>query len=354
MTVRLSAQLTCATLFVTSLGAQQRVSPAGSTAAPTTSAAFVVPAWAFPTSPAPNQAPPVDSVTLLHVPQSARAFTMAQVRNGYDIPDWFPDSHPAMPAPVQFGTRPNGRACAFCHLANGSGRPENATLAGLPVEYLVKQVAAFRDGTRLSANPASNVNSMHLIAKSVADSDVTTAALYFSKLPLTRRNRVLEVSHVPKTRIEIMLFALDGAGTEPIDKRLVEVPNEWERHELRDPGLRYTTYVPIGALARGRRLATKGPAGTATACTTCHGPQLLGVGAIPPIAGRSPSNLLRQLINFRSGARHEDGSAPMQAVVNAMNIDDMVAVAAYAGSRAPTAGSAGKATANMATTAREP
>ena len=344
MTVRLSAQLTCATLFVTSLGAQQSVSPAASTTAPTASAPFVVPAWAFPTSIAPSPAPPADSVTPLHVPRSARAFTMAQVRNGYDIPDWFPDSHPAMPASVQFGTRPNGRACAFCHLANGSGRPENATLAGLPAEYISKQVAAFRDETRLSANPASNINGMHLIAKSVADSDVATAATYFASLRLTRPNRVVEVARVPKTRIEIMLFALDGAGTEPIDHRLVEVPNEWERHELRDPGVRYTTYVPIGALARGRRLATKGPAGTATACTTCHGPQLLGVGVIPPIAGRSPSNLLRQLINFRTGARHEDGSAPMQAVVNAMNIDDMVAAAAFAGSRAPTATTADKVT----------
>jgi cytochrome c553 len=247
-----------------------------------------------------------------------------------------------MPAPVQYGARPNGRACAYCHLANGSGRPENGTLAGLPAEYIAKQVAAFRDGSRLVANPASNVNSMHTIAKAVADSDVATAAAYFSALQLTRRNRVLEVARVPKTRIEIMLFALDGAGTEPIEGRLVEVPDEWERHELRDPGVHYTTYVPVGALARGRRLVTNGPAGAATACAKCHGPQLLGVGAIPPIAGRSPSNLLRQLINLRVGARHEDGSALMLPVVNALTIDDMVAVAAYVGSRAPSAATAAK------------
>jgi cytochrome c553 len=103
--------------------------------------------------------------------------------------------------------------------------------------------------------------------------------------------------------------------------------------------------VPVGALAHGRRIATNGPAGAATACAKCHGPQLLGVGVIPPIAGRSPSNLLRQLINFRVGTRHEEGSAPMQAVVNALTIDDMVAVAAYVGSRAPSAVTATKATA---------
>jgi cytochrome c553 len=348
VTVRLPTLLTAATLFASALEAQQRTPPAttspaaaatAAATAPHTLAPFVVPTWAFPTSAPPNPLPPIDSVTPLRVPNSARSFTMAQVRNGFDIPDWFPDSHPKMPAAVQYGSRPNGRACAYCHLANGSGRPENGTLAGLPADYIVKQVAAFRDGTRLVANPASNVNSMHLVAKSVADSDVAAAAAYFSKLQLTRRNRVVEVDRAPRTRIEIMLFALDGAGTEPIAGRLIEVPNEFERHELRDPGVLYTTYVPRGALTRGRRVVTNGPAGAATACAKCHGPQLLGVGLVPPIAGRSPSNLLRQLINIRAGTRHDEGSAPMQAVVNAMTIDDMVAVAAWVGSRAPAAAS---------------
>ncbi len=56
---------------------------------------------------------------------------------------------------------------------------------------------------------------------------------------------------------------------------------------------------------------------------------------MPPIAGRSPSNLLRQLINFRTGVRHTDADVPMHAVVNALSLDDMIAAAAYAGSLAP-------------------
>lgn len=100
---------------------------------------------------------------------------------------------------------------------------------------------------------------------------------------------------------------------------------------------RHTTYVPVGSLARGRRLATQGPAGIATACATCHGPQLLGVGDVPPIAGRSPSNVLRQLINFRTRARKDSTAMPMYAVSDAMTIDDMVAVSAYIGSLPPSA-----------------
>lgn len=296
---------------------------------------FVVPAWAFPTSPAPNPAPKPDSVIKHRVPNSTREYTMREVGNAFDIPDWFPESHPAAPAPVRYGTRPTGRACGFCHLPDGQGRPENGTLAGLPVDYIVRQVRAFRDSSRLAANPVNRINSMHGIAAAVTDADVLTAAQYFSRLRLTRRNHVKEVTRVPKTRIEVMLYAYDGEGTEPLDGRLIEVPAEWERHELRDPTVEYTTYVPIGSLARGRRIVQQGPKGPATACATCHGPRLLGKDNVPPIAGRSPSNLLRQLMNFRTGLRRDSLSIAMAPVVETLSVRDMVALAAYVGSLSP-------------------
>lgn len=306
-----------------SLGAQSARAP------------FDVPAWAFPTSPAPSPAPKPDSVVRHRVPASTRSYTMKQVGNGFDIPDWFPNAHPAMPSSVQYGVAPNARGCGYCHLPDGQGRPENGTLAGLPADYIIRQVAAFKNGTRLSANPAQRTNSMHTLAKWVADSDVVSAARYFEALALTRRNRVVEVQQVPKTRIEVMLYAYSDAGTEPIDGRLIEVPQTFARHELRDPGVPYITYVPVGSIARGRRLATRGPAGPATSCAACHGADLLGKDAVPPIAGRSPSNLLRQLINFRTGARHDSASVTMAPVVETLTVQDMVALAAYAGSLAP-------------------
>jgi cytochrome c553 len=319
----LSAIVAGVSLACSSLGAQPLRPP------------FAVPAWAFPTLPAPSPAPKPDSVVLHRVPNSTRTYTMRQVANGFDIPDWFPEAHPPMPSSVQYGVAPNARACGFCHLPDGQGRPENGTLAGLPAEYTIRQVAAFKNGTRLTANPAINTNSMHTVAKWVADSDVVSAARYFETLTLSRRNRVVEVSRVPRTKIEGMLFAYAGAGTEPIDGRLIEVPEAFARHELRDPGVPYITYVPVGSIARGRRLATRGPAGPATSCMACHGADLLGKDAVPPIAGRSPSNILRQLINFRTGARHDSASVTMTPVVEKLTVSDMVALAAYAGSLAP-------------------
>lgn len=300
---------------------------------------FVVPAWAFPTSPPPPKGSPpavVDSITRHRVPNSPRRYTRPQVANAFDIPDWFPRQHPPMPAPVQYGVRPEGRACGFCHLPDGQGRPENGTLAGLPVEYAVRQVRAFRDGTRQSANPAAATGPMHTVARGFpSDDDIRAAARYYARLPLTRRNVVREVAQVPTTRIAGLLYAYAGTGTEPLAGRLIEVPESFERHELRDPWVRYTTYVPVGSVARGRRLATRGPAGSATSCAACHGPQLRGVGEVPPIAGRAPSNLLRQLINFRTRARRDSTAASMYAVVDSLTIDDMVALAAYVGSLSP-------------------
>jgi cytochrome c553 len=68
---------------------------------------------------------------------------------------------------------------------------------------------------------------------------------------------------------------------------------------------------------------------------TCHGPDLRGTALAPPIAGRSPSYLLRQLIAFRIGTRATVAGAPMAAVAAWLGLDEMIAVVAYAGSRPP-------------------
>jgi cytochrome c553 len=51
---------------------------------------------------------------------------------------------------------------------------------------------------------------------------------------------------------------------------------------------------------------------------------------VPPLAGRSPTYLLRQLMAFKTGDRAGVAGAPMQAVAAELQIPDMIAVAAYA------------------------
>jgi cytochrome c553 len=299
---------------------------------------FEVPSWAFPL-PAPVKAAPFDSVTLLHLPHSSRSFTAVQVRNSYDVPDWYPTSHRAMPNIVQHGRKPAIIACGFCHLPDGSGRPENAALAGLPAAYITQQVADIKSRARRSAwrGPYRPMDLMTAIADSLTDAEIAEAARYFSRASLKRRGQVVEATDIPRVSPALGLYVPSPeGGVEPLGQRLIEVAVNPEAHEMRDARAQYVAYVPPGSIARGRAIATRATTRDGVkACTGCHGPQLRGVALVPPIAGRSPSSILRQLIAFKTGARSAPASAPMRDVVSRLELDDMIAVAAYAGSRKP-------------------
>jgi len=106
------------------------------------------------------------------------------------------------------------------------------------------------------------------------------------------------------------------------------------RTELRDTRFGFVAYVPPGSIARGAVIASKGT-GKAKACEACHGLTLHGAGNIPPLAGRSPTYIVRQLILFRTGGRANDAAAPMRLEASHLTSQDMIAVAAYAASRKP-------------------
>jgi cytochrome c553 len=177
---------------------------------------------------------------------------------------------------------------------------------------------------------------MQLIADSVTDAEVEEAARYFARVRARRASRVVETDSVPRYMpLNGLSTLLAERGREPIAGRLVEVTTDLRRHELHDPMAEYVAYVPRGSIARGRTLSAGDARRGVKGCTSCHGADLRGTPLAPPLAGRSPSYMLRQLIAFRTGARNGATSAPMREVVAMMTIDDMVSAAAYAGSRAP-------------------
>ena len=315
---------------VTATGAQPPASAPAASVAP-----FEVPAWAFPLSTAPSR--PFDSVTMRRVPGSGASFTTAQAQNRFGVADWFPRGHAPMPDVVVKGRKPAVIACGFCHLPDGMGRPENAMLAGLPAEYILAQLGELRARTRGSASPTPYrlMVTMHTIADSLRDGEAEDAARYFSHLRGHRRSRVVEATEIPRVTAAVGLYerAKEG-GTEPLGRRLIEAPVDMARHELHDPRTEYIAWVPRGSLARGRALVTRGAEGV-TSCASCHGVRLQGAGTIPPIAGQSPSYVLRQLLAFRTGARSSVAGGPMRTVASMLSLDDMIAAAAYVGSREP-------------------
>jgi cytochrome c553 len=172
-------------------------------------------------------------------------------------------------------------------------------------------------------------------AKNITDGEIEQAAAYFSGLKPRAVIKVVETATVPKTRVAgWFLAALSGSETEPIAGRIIEVPEDLERFEMRDARSHFIAYVPPGSVEQGRQLATTGNRKRAP-CTICHGDQLNGVGPIPGLAGRSPSYLVRQLYDFQHGTRAGPWSPLMAPNVINLTLDDMVAVAAYAASLPP-------------------
>ena len=76
----------------------------------------------------------------------------------------------------------------------------------------------------------------------------------------------------------------------------------------------------------------KGDGKSRQPCVTCHGLGLRGGPIGPPLAGRSPTGILRQLYAFRLGTRSGANAALMQPIVASLTPPDMLALAAYAGS----------------------
>jgi cytochrome c553 len=293
-----------------------------------------LPWWAYPVTDKKFPAP--DPAQIGHLPGTKVTFARAGVNDRFHAPDWYPASHPKMPDIVAHGRKPNVFACGYCHLPIGHGRPENASLAGQPADYIVQQVADMREGKRKSStDKMGSINAMMGIAKASNDAEVRIAADYFSRLKFHKWIRVVETDTVPRTEISShnMLVKAARGGREPIGKRIIEMPENLDRIELRDPRTGFVAYVPKGAIARGKKLVDSGAG--AFPCAACHGPSYKGNGAVPALAGRSPSELVRQLYDFKSGTRNGQGAAMMKPEVANMTDDMRLDIAAYLASLEP-------------------
>jgi cytochrome c553 len=325
------------------------------------------PLWAygFETPPKPGdkaapQAPPsrnlrpnqdaVEQTRARHLDGSRATYSLVDVRDGQNVIDWFPGDHPPMPSVIAHGPARLGktaRGCGSCHLPNGKGRPENAPPAGLPAAYFIRQIQDFRNGLRRTADPRKpNTNTMIDLAKAMTDDEVHAAAEYFGAIKWTPWIRVVETNLVPKTRIAGNLFLpTEPARTEPIAGRIIEVPeNEEQAETYRNPRSGFVAYVPVGSIKKGKDLVTTGGMrivgneivqGKTTPCGTCHGLDLMGVADVPPIAGRSPSYMVRQMWDMQQGTRNGASAQLMKLVVANLTEEDLVAIAAYVSSRLP-------------------
>ena len=293
------------------------------------------PAWAYPIAPK-EYVPPKDDGTVRHVQGSDIGFTLTEIRDLFFARDWFPKGHAPMPSIVATGRQPNLRPCGVCHRPEGVGGPENASLAGLPADYIVRQVNEYRAGTRTTGvKDRAHVFRMISALKELSDDEIKQAAAYYAAMKLPARIKVIESDTVPTTYVPNWYFTsnLDGK-TEPLGERIIEMPDDEENFVNRDARVTFTAYVPLGSIARGKALVD-GKDERIPACNACHGEDLKGMGDIPPIAGRSPSMVMRQLYEFKHAIRQGAMSEPMKANTQPMTIPAMTAISAYLATLTP-------------------
>jgi cytochrome c553 len=164
--------------------------------------------------------------------------------------------------------------CGACHGAEGnSSNPAWPNLAGQNAPYLVAQLKAFKEGSRM--DPLMSAQAMML-----SDEDMADLAVYYESLP--------------------------AAAQAVADENLL---NRGE------------------ALYRGGNLEDK-----TSACLACHGPTGRGnpAAAYPALRGQHAVYVAKQLNDYASGARKSDGKTHMMRDIAAtLDNDDIAALSSY-------------------------
>ncbi|OZI75661.1 c-type cytochrome [Bordetella genomosp. 2] len=186
------------------------------------------------------------------------------------------------PARIAASGANGAAACATCHGARGEGNPAAnfPRLAGLGSDYLREQLDALANGSR--PNPV-----MAPIAAALSAEQRAALASYYAGLPAP-----LDADRLAATR---------GAAITPADTGAwLANRGAWERN------------IP--------------------ACSQCHGPGGIGVGAaFPALAGQSAAYIAAQLRAWREGRRPPGPLALMPAVATRLSDQEIDAVAAYYG-----------------------
>jgi cytochrome c553 len=169
--------------------------------------------------------------------------------------------------------------CAACHGAKGEGNAQSNVprIAGQPQAYLVRQLAAYANGSR-------NNQIMTPIAKQLSEQKINALSAYYASLaapPL----KASKTSSASATKVQMR-----GEVLAMIGDRNIEVQ----------------------------------------ACANCHGPN--GVGeppAYPYLAGQHSGYLNAALREWKSGARNTDPSQQMPMIAKRLSDSDTAALSAY-------------------------
>ena len=117
----------------------------------------------------------------------------------------------------------------------------------------------------------------------LTEEEIRSVAEYYAQLKPTKWVTVIEAEMVPETFVGAgaMRHPEPEGGMEPIGQRIIEIPEDSPRAELRDSHSGFIAYVPPGSVEAGKEVATTG-AGRTIQCNICHGANLKGQCATSP------------------------------------------------------------------------
>lgn len=293
-------------------------------------------AWAYPGASDKMPFPKLPPTTQFQVKGSTLIYTGEQIDKMEDPVDWLPEDHPPPPAIVAHGA-PDRKieACGGCHGMDGQGFLSVPNLNGLPAAYLAEQLRDFAAGRR-HTTPENWPEGMVMpdYAGKLSEGEIQEAAGYFSAIKKhPRLYKVMEADSAPRAYAHTYGWqqAMPEGGMEPLGRRIVLLAEDFNQLWIGDPFARAVAYAPRGALDRGKSLV----AHAAQPCATCHGAGLKGMGDVPPLAGRNPHYLARQLWDIKTGARSGPSVALMQQTAAAFTADQIIDVTAYLASLDP-------------------
>ncbi|MFA6015813.1 MAG: c-type cytochrome [Gallionellaceae bacterium] len=169
---------------------------------------------------------------------------------------------------LQGGGNQAAMPCVACHGEGLRGNPELVAprIAGLPEDYIAKQLRDFNAGSRHNEQ-------MQAVARALTQDEIAAVAKDFSVLP-----KVNVLADMPLRPAPDTAAWLDMRGA-------------WERN------------IPP--------------------CTSCHGSNGMGIGnAFPPLAGQSAAYLKAQLHAFKNAAKNEKPNRKKQMAAATKRLND--------------------------------
>ena len=185
-------------------------------------------------------------------------------------------------------------SCAGCHGEDGNSMmPTFPKLAQQHSSYLISQLQAFKEGSRIDATMAP-------MTLALSDADMTDLAAYFS-------------SQAISANPEPSLPPPEEEPDEPVDEN-----NAKEAMQA--------------LLLQGSNLYRNGNLASAvSACIACHGPSGEGnkPAAFPALHSQHPDYLIKALTDFKSGVRNKNPDNMMNMIAKKMSDEEIKAVGYY-------------------------